>query len=129
MADGYVLDYSIKWRDFYDTELAVPTMVNWKFPAVALHSIWVYSDDTEMVEYDRKIFVIELTASTNILDMSPIYTEVYTLTLTVVNTCPTDVLILDSFGNPHSFVDYTYYIGENTDTPTFVYNSVVPKDH
>lgn len=128
MDNGYVLDYSVKWRDFYDTTLEIPTMINWKFPSVSLHSFWVYSDDTVMVEYDRIEFVIELTASTNILDMDPIYTEVYTLTVTVLNTCPTDTLSLDS-SYPHSFVDYTYYIGENTDTPTFNYSAATPKDH
>ena len=62
MDGGYVLDYSVKWRNFYDTTLDIPQMVNWKWPADAMHEFWVYSDDTEMVEYDRKEFVIELTA-------------------------------------------------------------------
>ena len=71
------------------------------------------------------MYVIELTGSTDITDMSPIYTEVWTLTLTVVNTCPTDTLTLIA----STFTDYTYYIGENTDAPGFVYNSLVPMTH
>lgn len=128
MDNGYVLDYSVKWRNFYDTTLTIPTMVNWKWPVDGLHEFWIYSDDTVMVEYDRQEFVIELTASTKITDMNPIYSETWTLTITVENLCPTDTLSLSS-AYPHSFVDYTYYIGENTDTPSFVYSSLKPKDH
>ena len=57
--------------------------------------------------------------------MNPVYTEVWTLTLTLLNTCPTDTLTLIS----STFADYTYYIGENTDSPGFVYNSFTPKTH
>lgn len=57
--------------------------------------------------------------------MNPIYTEVWTLTLTVVNTCPTDTLSQIS----HTLTDYTYYIGENTDAPGLNYSSIRPKTH
>ena len=60
--------------------------------------------------------------------MNPIYSEVYILTLTVVNTCPTDTLTMYQ----SSFVDYTYYIGEDTDNfgaSAFEYSASRPKDH
>ena len=69
--------------------------------------------------------MIELTGSVDITDMSPIYTEVWTLTLSVFNTCPTDTMSKIS----DTFTDYTYYIGENTDTPAYTYSSLTPKTH
>ena len=77
---GYTLNFSVKWRNFYDTELSVPTFIEWKS---SLPAFWVQSDDTTGVQYDRQEYVIELTGSTDISDMNPIYTEVWTLTVTI----------------------------------------------
>ena len=123
---GYTVNYSALWRNFYDTTLPLPTMVNWKWNGGAgFHAFWIYSDNTDMaIEYDRKEFIIELTGCTDITDMDPIFCEVWTLTITVENTCPTDVLSLDATpAYAHTFVDYTYYIDENTDAPGMTYNS------
>lgn len=43
---GYTLNFSVKWRNFYDTELAVPTFIQWQS---ALPAFWVQSDDTTAV--------------------------------------------------------------------------------
>ena len=114
---GYTVSYSVKWKNFYETELTLPTMVNWKWDSGAgFHAFWIYSDDTSMVEYDRQEFVIELTGSTTTADMNPVYSEVWTLTVNVVNDCLTDTLSLDTtLAYVHTFQDYTYYIDENTD--------------
>ena len=41
-----------------------------------------------------------------------------------MNDCLTDTLSLDTTSTyAHTFVDYTYYIDENTDTPGFAYAS------
>ena len=102
-------------------------MVNWKWVDASesgSHEFWIYSDDTTMVEYDRQDFTIELTGCVDISDMNPIYCEVWTLTINVNNDCTTDVLTLITSGTyAHTFEDYTYYIDENTDTPTFMYTS------
>ena len=128
---GYTVNYSALWRNFYDTTLPLPTMVNWKWNSGAgFHAFWIYSDNTDMaIEYDRKEFIIELTGCTDITDMDPIFCEVWTLTITVENTCPTDVLSLDTtLAYAHNFVDYTYYINEDTDAPNMIYNNA-KKDH
>ena len=68
---GYVVQYSVQWKNFYGTYLSVPTMVNWKWDPVTetgSHAFWIYSDDTTMVEYDRQSFTIELTGSTLVTD-------------------------------------------------------------
>lgn len=113
---GYGITYSTLWRDFYDTTLPLPTMVNWKWSADGIHAFWIYSDDTSMVEYDRQEFVIELTGTISLSDMNPLFSETWTLTITVTNDCPTDTLTLDTTAAyVHTFEDYTYYIDENTD--------------
>ena len=116
---GYTVEYSAQWKNFYETDLALPTMVNWKWNSGAgFHAFWIYSDDTSMVEYDRTDFTIELTGCTTTTDMNPVFCEVWTLTLNVNNNCLTDTLTLVTAGTyTHTFpaTDYTYYIGENTD--------------
>lgn len=103
-------------------------MVNWKWDdstQSGIHAFWIYSDDTTMVEYDRQDFTIELTGCSGIADMNPVYCEVWTLTVNVNNDCTTDTLSVVAFGATygHTFEDYTYYIDENTDTPSFWYSS------
>ena len=35
---GYTLNFSVKWRNFYDTELSVPSFIEWKS---TLPAFWV----------------------------------------------------------------------------------------
>ena len=63
-----------------------------------------------------------MTGCTNIADMNPIYCETWKLTITIVNTCVNDALS----NIASTFTDYTYYMGEDTDSPNFWYAYAPP---
>jgi hypothetical protein len=109
----------VKWRTFYDTTLAVPWFITWKSN---LPAMWVYSNKLIDPNTERQTYVIELTGSILLTDMNPTYTEVQKFTIVIVNTCPDDVLT----NVRHTFVDYIYYIGENTETNVYTYSASKP---
>ena len=118
--DDYVIQYSVKWRTYYDTILTIPVFITWKD---SLPAFWVYSEDLIDVTTERQTYVVELTGEILQTDMDPIYSEVQKIAITVVNTCPTDTLSKIS----DTFSDYIYYIGENMEESVWTYSSSKPK--
>ena len=77
---GYVVQYTSKWRTFYDTELPLPDFIHWQWPtwdpsSTQRHSLWVQSDKLIDVTTERQTYVVEITGTILTTDMNPTITQ------------------------------------------------------
>ena len=110
---GYTIDYSAMWRTYYNTVIALPSFITWNHAQLRFE---IQSNSPSDLTTTYQTYSIELTGTTRITDMSPVYSHTETYTLVVGNGCTNDVLSLVSHNFDTSFI---YYINENTDSTTF----------
>ena len=84
---GYAITYTTKWKDYWGTVINLPSFIQWN---AANFRYEVQSNDPADLTHSRQTYELELTASTSVADMNPIYQKTHKITLIVNNGCLND---------------------------------------